>query len=85
LKKIGQRRLVAAQDAELEEGGPAAADLGQADQLGCTDGDLVGRQRAITGSQDDARDRVVTGFEVGDVFSGLVYVYSPRISRAQGP
>jgi len=42
LKKIGQGRLVAQQEAELEERGVAPAYLGEADELGLADGHLVG-------------------------------------------
>ena len=79
LKKIGQGRLVAAQDAELEEGGVAAADLGQANQLGVADDDLMGGEGAVARGQEDSGERVIARFELGDVFSGLVYVYAARI------
>jgi len=39
---VGQRRLVAEQDAELEQGGVSAAHLGQADELATLQDDLVG-------------------------------------------
>jgi hypothetical protein len=65
--------LVAQEDAELEEGGVAAADLGQAYELRVGDGDFVGREGAITGGQENFGHCVVAGLEVGNVSSGLIY------------
>ena len=56
LQIVRQRRLVAQQDADLEERGVAPSDLGQADNLGTADHDLVRRQRAVTARQQRLRD-----------------------------
>ncbi len=70
------------QDAELEEGGVAAADLGQAHELGMADGDLVRGEGAIARIQKDSRKGIVLRFEYGDVVSGFAYVHSARIGNA---
>jgi len=85
LKKIGQGRLVAQQEAELEERGVAAADLGEADELGGTYGDFVRRQGAVARGQEDSSDGIIAGFELGDISTGFVYGHSAGVRDAKRP
>ena len=85
LEVLGQACLIEQQDTEDEQGGVAAADLGQADQLFRSDNDLVRREHAITRGADDVCDRVVAGPDGSHVGPGLVNVDPPRAAQPERP
>ena len=84
MEKIGQGRLVAQQDAELEEYGVAAADLGQAHELGLADSDLVRGEGTVARGQQNFGKWVGARFERGDIFSGFICVNAARAGDACG-
>jgi hypothetical protein len=59
--------LIAQEDAELEEGSVAAADLGQANELRLTDDHLVRGQRSVAAGEQQARKWITMRPQGGNV------------------